>query len=112
MPVRVLKEEKAGDNDNNNLPRGIVKWYNHRKRFGYIKSSEGQTIFFHFASVRKTNPQQIFLQGDRVHYKLVQGARGLKAVEVAKVGFKASKKKKEKKPPAKIKFPSRSAYYN
>jgi hypothetical protein len=59
-------------------------------------NGEGK-IYFNYAAVKKTNPPQVFLEGDHVHFKLIRGARGLKAVEVILVGFKPSKKKKVKK---------------
>jgi len=99
---RVYGEQKVVNQDETPLPQGIIKWYSHRKRFGYIRMNGNggmngeHKIFFHFASVKKTNPPQVLLEGDSVHFKLVQGARGMKAVEIILVGFKPIKKKKEK----------------
>ncbi len=60
------------------MPTGTVKFFNETKGFGFIKNSEtNEDIFVHVTGlIDKVN------QGDNVTYDVVEGKKGLNAVNV------------------------------
>ncbi len=63
--------------------KGVVKWYNSRKGYGFITTEDGKDIFVHRTAV----PQELgFLnEGDQVEFETVETERGLNAKDVKKV---------------------------
>lgn len=59
--------------------RGIVKWFNGRKRFGFIMPYEGKEIFMHGSEVRKKSRIK---PGDLVEFSLKASKRGPVATDV------------------------------
>jgi cold shock protein len=67
------------------MATGTVKWFNNAKGFGFITSQEvPQDIFVHYSSI-KTEGYRSLNEGDAVEFELVQGPKGPKADNVAKV---------------------------
>jgi CspA family cold shock protein len=63
--------------------RGLVKWFNHRKRYGFIIRKEQPELFVHGSDL----PPNIKLQpGDLVEYSVGAGERGPTAKEVRLLG--------------------------
>ncbi|MBX3053207.1 MAG: cold shock domain-containing protein [Caldilineaceae bacterium] len=59
--------------------RGVVKWYNTRKKYGFLTRGAGSEIFTHrsrFDGVGRLQP------GDLVEFAVEEGEKGLMAVEV------------------------------
>ena len=60
---------------------GTVKWFNPRKGYGFIATTDGRDIFVHYASISgdgyKTLPE-----GDPVTFDIVEGDKGLRAENV------------------------------
>ena len=59
--------------------RGVVKWYNERKRYGFVTRTGGSEIFAHrsnFDGMGRVQP------GDLVEFAVGQGEKGLMAVDV------------------------------
>ncbi|WP_421919971.1 cold-shock protein [Marinifilum sp.] len=63
------------------MPTGTVKFFNETKGFGFIKNSETQEDIF----VHVTGLIDKIDQGDNVTYDVVEGKKGLNAVNV-KIG--------------------------
>ena len=64
------------------MQNGKVKFYNREKKYGFVTSDEGKDYFFHNSAVSN----EIYLKdGDRVEFRLVEGDRGLKAVDISPV---------------------------
>ncbi len=59
------------------MKKGIVKFFNETKGFGFIRSEDGQEIFVHVTGLI----DQI-KEGDKVVFDVVQGKKGLNAVNV------------------------------
>lgn len=60
---------------------GRIKWFSWYRGFGYIQSDDGLEVFVHISALR--SPLDVVLEkGERVTFKLVQGARCLEAAEV------------------------------
>jgi CspA family cold shock protein len=63
--------------------KGIVKYYDIRKGFGFIRGDDGRTIFVHKTAIPFFD---IFLlPGETVEYKIDTTERGFKAVDVKKL---------------------------
>ncbi len=60
--------------------KGIVKWFNERKGFGFIQSA-GQDYFVHFSSIQGGGFKTL-REGDAVVFKQGKGQKGLLAEEV------------------------------
>ena len=64
--------------------KGIVKWFNNAKGFGFITNDGGEDVFVHFRSIRGDGYRTL-TQGQQVEFALMQGPKGLHAEEVDKV---------------------------
>jgi len=63
--------------------KGIVKFYDIRKGYGFIRGNDGHTIFVHKTAIPFFD---IFLlPGESVEYEIDETQRGLKAVNVKKL---------------------------
>jgi cold shock protein len=63
--------------------KGIVKFYDIRKGFGFIRGNDGHTIFVHKTDIPFFD---IFLMpGEVVEYQICPSTKGLKAVNVKKL---------------------------
>jgi CspA family cold shock protein len=64
------------------MHQGTVKWFNDRKGFGFITTSDGSDYFVHHTSILgegfKTLPE-----GAEVQFEIEQSERGPKAVRVS-----------------------------
>jgi CspA family cold shock protein len=60
------------------MNRGTVKFFNESKGFGFIKEDESSKEYF----VHVTGLIDEIREGDQVEYELVEGRKGLNAVNV------------------------------
>jgi CspA family cold shock protein len=58
---------------------GIVKRYDKIKGYGFIEPDYGKDIFVHQSGLLEA---RWLKEGDRVEYKVIQGEKGLQAVDV------------------------------
>ena len=63
------------------MKKGVVKFFNNEKGFGFIKDDESSKDVF----VHKTGLVDNIREDDQVEYDVEQGQRGLNAVNVTKV---------------------------
>ena len=63
------------------MKKGVVKFFNNEKGFGFIKDDESSEDVF----VHKTDLVDNIREDDQVEYDVEQGQRGLNAVNVTKV---------------------------
>ncbi len=66
------------------MAKGIVKWFNNAKGYGFI-TAEGnpQDIFVHHTSIQAEGFRTL-AEGESVEFELIQGPKGLKAENVVK----------------------------
>jgi len=67
--------------------RGIVKWFNGRKRFGFIMPYDGKEIFMHGSEVRKKSRIKA---GDLVEFSLKKSNRGPAATDIQLLPIRSS----------------------
>lgn len=74
------------------LQRGVVKWFNDAKGFGFIEHSTGKDVFVHY-SVIQSDGFKTLKDGEEVNYELSEGDKGLHAAKV----FRTQAQQKESK---------------
>lgn len=63
--------------------RGDIKWFNHQKRYGFIRRDDGlQDIFVHMNEFRSVADAQWVKEGDTVEFGVEQTPKGPSAVDV------------------------------
>ena len=61
--------------------KGVVKWFNDAKGFGFIEHTSGRDVFVHY-SVITTEGFKTLKDGENVEYELKEGPKGLQASKV------------------------------
>ena len=64
--------------------KGVVKWFNDDKGFGFIEHSTGRDVFVHY-SVIDSSGFKTLKDGEVVEYEIKEGPKGLHAVKVQRV---------------------------
>ena len=76
------------------LQRGVVKWFNDAKGFGFIEHSSGRDIFVHY-SIIESEGFKTLKDGEEVEYELREGDKGLNASRVIRVNAPKVAEKKD-----------------
>jgi cold shock protein len=63
--------------------RGIVKWFNSAKGYGFLGRDGGSDVFVHFSSIQKDGYKSL-KQGEEVVFDIIQGAKGSQADRVVR----------------------------
>ena len=67
----------------NERVRGHVKWFDHRKRYGFIQRADGlEDVFVHQNEFRKAADVPWVRDGDAVEFGIEQTPKGPSAVDV------------------------------
>lgn len=66
------------------MPKGVVKWFNPKKGYGFITSEDGKEIFVHFSSLQGEGFKTL-KEGDEVEFEITQGEKGEQATNVVKL---------------------------
>ena len=74
------------------IQRGVVKWFNDAKGFGFIEHASGRDVFVHY-SVIEWDGFKTLKDGEEVDYELSEGDKGLHAAKVIRT--QALRKKRE-----------------
>ena len=64
--------------------KGVVKWFNDAKGFGFIEHESGKDVFVHY-SVIEWEGFKTLKDGEEVLYELEEGPKGLHAKKVKRV---------------------------
>ncbi len=61
--------------------KGVVKWFNKAKGYGFIQRSTGEDVFVHFSAIDMTGYRTLD-NGTEVEFEVKQGPKGLQAENV------------------------------
>lgn len=61
--------------------KGIVKWFNAAKGFGFIQRENGEDVFVHFSAISASGYRTLD-EGAQVEFLVKKGPKGLQAEEV------------------------------
>lgn len=62
---------------------GVVKWFNDRKGFGFIKLEDGNDVFVHFSAVQGEGFRTL-KEGERVEFEVIPSTKGPQAANVVR----------------------------
>jgi CspA family cold shock protein len=66
------------------MEKGIVKWFNGAKGYGFISREDGEDVFVHYNSITGDGYKTLD-EGDEVSFEIGQGPKGLQATNVTKL---------------------------
>jgi CspA family cold shock protein len=66
------------------MSEGKVKWFNDSKGFGFIEQEGDKDLFVHHSAIQGEGFKSL-VEGDRVSFDVVQGAKGPAAENVRKL---------------------------
>ncbi len=66
------------------MSKGVVKWFNDSKGFGFIEQENGEDVFVHFSAIQGDGFKSL-KEGQEVSFEVVQGTKGLQAANVSKL---------------------------
>ena len=55
--------------------KGVVKWFNNAKGFGFIGREDGPDVFVHYSAIQ-SDGYKTLKQGDEVEFDIVEGQKG------------------------------------
>ena len=64
--------------------RGIGKWFNNEKGYGFIEYTEKEDIFVHYSAIKQEGYKTLE-EGQLVEFKLLETGKGLQALDVVVV---------------------------
>lgn len=62
--------------------KGIVKWFNSAKGFGFISRENKNDVFVHFKAITSKGYKSLN-EGDQVEFEVEQAQKGLQALNVS-----------------------------
>ena len=65
------------------MAKGVVKWFNDKKGFGFIEQESGEDVFVHYSAIQGDGFKSL-AEGDVVTFEVQKGPKGLQAANVAK----------------------------
>ncbi len=67
------------------MPSGTVRWFNRKTGAGFIRTDDGENVFFQKGSIRDANQEGVF-NGARVSLDVLKGKYGLTGINVRITG--------------------------
>jgi CspA family cold shock protein len=65
---------------------GTVKWFNGAKGYGFIEREQGGDVFVHYSAIQGEGFRNLE-EGQRVEFSVEQDTKGLRAKDVAVIGW-------------------------
>jgi CspA family cold shock protein len=67
------------------MARGVVKWFDPKKGFGFIMQEGAPDVFVHWRSIQGADGFKTLEDGETVEFEIVEGAKGLAAENVVRI---------------------------
>ena len=64
--------------------KGVVKWFNAAKGYGFIQRASGEDVFVHFSAIQAGGFRSL-QEGQQVQFDVVKGPKGWQAENVKPV---------------------------
>ena len=71
------------------MERGIIKWFNNEKGFGFIGRKNAPDVFVHHTAI-EAEGYKTLTAGDEVEFEIVKGPKGPQAAAVKRISAAAS----------------------
>lgn len=65
--------------------KGIVKWFDNRKGYGFIEREGSKDVFVHYKEIRGEGYRSL-KNGQSVEFTMIDGPKGLQAEDVSSLG--------------------------
>ncbi len=65
------------------MEKGVVKWFNGSKGYGFISRENGEDVFVHYSAIQDDGYRTLE-EGDAVEFEVAEGPKGLQATNVVK----------------------------
>ncbi len=66
------------------MEKGIVKWFNGSKGYGFISRESGDDVFVHYSAIEDNGGYRSLDEGETVEFEVTTGPKGLQAASVRK----------------------------
>ena len=63
------------------MPKGVIKWFNEKKGYGFITNEDGTDVFVHYTGIEGEGFRTVS-EGARVEFEIEKGDKGPRAVSV------------------------------
>jgi len=63
------------------MVKGVVKWFNEKKGYGFLSQEDGDGVFVHYSSIQGDGFKTL-KEGDAVEFEVQDGPKGPQAVNV------------------------------
>ncbi len=83
-PDEERASQRKGEKEIMEKERGVVKWFNERKGYGFIARDGKDDIFVHYSDILGEGFRTLN-EGDQVEFTVKQGQKGLAAGDVVKL---------------------------
>lgn len=67
------------------MTKGIVKWFNATKGFGFISTENDGDNFVHYTALEDNGEYRKLEESEKVEFDIVEGPKGLHASNVKKI---------------------------
>lgn len=67
------------------MEKGVVKWFNGSKGYGFISRENGEDVFVHYTAIEDSGGYRTLEEGQEVEFEVTEGAKGMQATSVRKV---------------------------
>ena len=79
MPVEMTDNQRRA----RNLAKGVVKWFDTKKGYGFIEQPGGEDVFVHYSGIQGEGFKSL-RAGEEVEFEVTSGPKGVQATRVIK----------------------------